>query len=941
MKNHKLLLKLTAVILILGLAAGILGALTIFGAYLYLSPGLPPVSSLKDVRLQEPFRIYSRDGKLLGEFGEKRRIPLEISEIPLRIQQAFLAAEDDRFYEHPGVDYQGLIRAVVNQIMKGDKSQGGSTITMQLARNFFLSNEKTYLRKINEIFLALQIEKELPKEKILELYLNKIYLGKRAYGVAAAAWIYYGKTVNELTLAETAMIAGLPKAPSTDNPVSNPARALERRNYVLTRMLDLELIDSFQFEEAVAAPVTAGMHEMASEVEAPYLAEMVRLFVVERYGEEAYNSGLKVYTTLDSELQTAANRAIRNGLLDYERRHGYKGPIRRIELPSDAKTIALLPSTPGGDRDAKAEEAPSSSVALNNEVSAKEVLAEGTAPEVSNGALMLPQAEADRILKEVGAFGNIQPGLVLGFQSGEKDSNSGEPDTEGPMEYAELYLGGTRHGRLAYEGAQWARQYINVDQQGPEPESLRDVVKAGDIVWLSMTQEGQWQLAQLPEVEGALVSLDPQNGGVISLVGGFDYFKSKFNRAVQARRQAGSSFKPFIYTAALDNGFTAASIINDAPVVFDDPALEGKWRPGNYSGKFYGPTRLREGLVKSRNLVSIRLLIALGIGKARAYAQRFGFVDESLPRDLSLALGSGTVTPLELASGFAVFANNGYRIEPFFIDRVEDAGGETVWVADYTLACLECFLETLDPLSLEENFIVERPVDTESGGNSEDGDGDLVEAVSSISDSGQEVVAAEAGDQALSPAGGADEAAGEQVAPRPKRVLRQAEQVLDPQVSFIMNSILRDVVVRGTGVRARVLGRNDLAGKTGTTNDQFDAWFNGFNHQYVTTIWVGYDALQPLGAGETGSHAALPLWIDYMKVALEDVPEKPLMQPDGIVSIRIDAQTGLLASTSTDDGLFEFFRSENVPTEEADTVTDGDIYLGSPEEVTSPDDTLF
>lgn len=937
MKNRKLLLKLTAVVLILGMVGSLFGALAIYGAYLYLSPGLPPVSSLKDVHLQEPFRIYSRDGKLLGEFGEKRRIPLSISEIPLRIQQAFLAAEDDRFYEHPGVDYQGILRAVANQIMKGDKSQGGSTITMQLARNFFLSNEKTYLRKINEIFLALQIEKELSKEKILELYLNKIYLGKRAYGVAAAAQTYYGKSVGELTLAETAMIAGLPKAPSADNPVANPRRAVERRNYVLSRMLDLGFIDRAQYKEAASAPVTAGVHDMVPEVDAPYVAEMVRTFVVEHYGEEAYSSGLKVYTTLDGDLQAAANKAVQNGLLDYERRHGYKGPIRHIELPADAKTIALI----SGEEQTTTEEAAADSAASDKAeetAPAEEGPAAGQiASRVSNGALMLPQRDTDRMLKEIGAFGNVQPGLVLGFGAEEKGADNGKTDAEGPLEYADLYLGNARYGRMTFEGARWARQYINVDQRGPEPGSLRDVVKVGDVVWLSMAPEDRWELAQLPDVEGALISLNPQNGGIVSMVGGYDYFKSKFNRAVQARRQAGSSFKPFFYTAALDNGFTAASIINDAPVVFDDPALEGKWRPGNYSGKFYGPTRLREGLVKSRNLVSIRLLIALGVSKARAYVKRFGFTDESLPRDLSLALGSGTVTPLELATGFAVFANNGYRIKPFFIDRVEDADGKKIWMADYTLACLDCFLETLDAASIEENYTVERPVAEQGSADGGEQSADI-DADSGIA---EEAASNPANDEASSMVA-ADEAqpGDRQEAPPLKRVLRQAEQVLDPRVSFIMNSILRDVVLHGTGVRAKALGRNDLAGKTGTTNDQFDAWFNGFNHQYVTTVWVGHDSMQPLGIGEEGSHAALPIWVDFMKVALEGVPEKPFIQPEGIVSIRIDAQTGLLASASSHDVMFEYFRSENVPTEESDGGSGGDIYVGAPEEASSGD-TLF
>lgn len=923
-KRRKILTILMLSGISLGAAAAWTGAAALYGAYLYLNPKLPDVDSLKDVQLQEPMRVFTRDGKLIAEFGEKRRIPVVMEEVPDLLRQAFLAAEDDRFEEHPGVDYRGLLRAAINHALTGDKSQGGSTITMQVARNFFLSREKTYLRKLNEIFLALKIEKELSKDTILELYLNKIFFGKRAWGVAAAAQVYYGKSLAELELPEIAMIAGLPKAPSAFNPIVNPERALTRRNYVLGRMLELGFITAEEHSEASSSPVTAETHEIMVEVEAPYVAEMARAAIIERYGEdEAYNAGLSVYTTLDGELQLAANRALQNGLLDYEARHGYKGPIQNLVLPDGAETIQIMP--PVLEEDLKED---SDASLLEIEQALPELA--GSEEEQQEAALVhaIPQEEADTLISDVGYLGNIFPGLVLAIREIPAAEPEGDEQQNAPMDQADLYLGNGSYGELSFAGIQWAAPYETVNTKGKEPEAISDVLRVGDLVWLRADAAGALSLAQLPDVEGALAALDPQSGAVVSLVGGFDYQKSKFNRAVQAKRQPGSGFKPFVYSAALENGFTAASIINDAPVVFDDPALEGKWRPENYSGKFYGDTRLRQGLIKSRNLVSIRLLIALGTRKAREFARRFGFDDEALPNDLSLALGSGTIAPLDLVSGFATFANGGYKIEPFLIDSVVDADGRVIELADYELACLQCFVDQVHPLELEADYIVEwppEPVELEEGveqellneSNQVEEQQQPIEEVVDVAAVEDELIA----DSALPADEGIDvseEDSIEELYIAPKRVLKQAEQIVDPRVVFIMNSMLRDVVKLGTGRRALALGRNDLAGKTGTSNDEHDAWFNGFNHKYVASVWVGFDGHKPLGRGEPGGRAALPVWVDYMRVALEGIEEQPLKQPDDVVSIRIDAKTGLLASAGTAESLFEVFRSEHVPTEQAE-----------------------
>ncbi len=810
-------------LIIIALVMTSIATAVVAGGYFYLNPKLPSIEGLSNVQLQVPLRIYSSDGALMGEFGEKRRTPKKLDEIPELMQQAFLSAEDDRFFEHPGVDYQGILRAVVNLVMTGERGQGGSTITMQLARNFYLSSEKTYLRKLNEILLALKIERELDKEKILELYLNKIYLGNRSYGVAAAAQTYYGVDLDELTLAQIAMIAGLPKAPSTYNPIVNPDRATIRRDYVLSRMHQLEFISTAQFEEQLEAPVTARRHSSDIGVYAPYVNEMARAEIVKQFGDEAYVRGLNVYTTINKRLQQAANDSIWNGLVAYDHRHGYRGVIRHVELdPENAEASAL--TIDGENEDGK-------------------------------------PALVD-ILKDDENYGRFVPALILSVNddisldaNAEQAKNAAAAPEAASIERrsATAMLKDGSKVRIPWSGIQWAREYVSVNRVGKELKKVSDVIKPGDVVWLANNPVTGWSLAQVPEVQGALVSVKPDTGAIQALTGGFNFEHSKFNRVVQAKRQAGSGFKPIIYAAALDKKYTPASLINDAPVVFEDSALEGQWRPENYSGKTFGPTRLREALYKSRNLVSIRILRDIGLKHATQYATNFGLDSKELRYDLSLALGSAELSPLQMSRVFSVFANGGYLTKPYLIQRIEDADGSVLYEADPAVACASCVIA-------EQRW-----------------SSDIVEEDS--------------------------------LAKLPK----QAERTLEPRLAFQMNSILQDVVLRGTGRRAMSLGRKDLAGKTGTTNDQRDAWFNGYNPDLVTTTWIGFDQLKPLGSKETGSSAALPVWIDFMKVALAGTFEKQLPRPDGLVTMKINAETGQAATDADTNTVFELFRKENVP----------------------------
>ena len=840
----------TALRWLLGAALGLLlfGTLSIAGVYVYLAPTLPDVEVLDDVRLQVPLRIYTRDDKLLAEYGEMKRTPVRYPEVPELMIQAFLAAEDDRFFEHPGVDYQGLLRAAYYLIRTGEKGQGGSTITMQVARNFFLSREKTYLRKISEIFLALKIERELTKEEILELYLNKIYLGHRAYGVGAAAQVYYGRPLQELSLPQFATIAGLPKAPSRDNPVTNPERAQERRAYVLRRMYDLGFIDQVGYLGARAAPVTAELHRQSLEVEAPYVGEMVRAWMVKQFGKAAYTAGYRVHTVLDGERQAAANTALRRALLGYGRRHGYRGAAGHVDLPAEA------------------------------------------APEAWRAAL----AGHDGV-------GNLVPGVVTTVAEKSIRVFTGRAaeakDEQGPQPV-----------EVGWEGLSWARPYRDTDRRGPVPKQAADIVKAGDLIYLEPVGEG-WRLAQVPRVSGALVSLDPEDGAIRSLVGGFDYYQSKFNRVTQARRQPGSNFKPFIYSSALENGFTTASLVNDAPVVFEARELEGTWRPENYSGRFYGPTRLRQALIHSRNLVSIRILRQMGIQPAIEHIRKFGFDPKRLPHNLSLALGSANLTPLELVRGYAVLANGGYRVKPYLIAYVEGPDGRVVRRFDALRVCREeC----------------QRAKEAKAEA-AEEGAGGQTEAADAAAEPQDEVEAAAVEDAPEGGRGDPEIPIGAYGPPAPipaKPRFEEAPRTVDARNVYLVTSMMRDVIKHGTGRGALRLGRNDLAGKTGTTNEQRDAWFSGFNREVVTTTWVGFDNNRPLGRRETGARAALPMWVDYMGAALEGMPEQPLEQPAGLVTARIDPETGKFVGASAPDAIFEIFREENVPDEAPTAVTD-------------------
>ncbi len=808
------------VLLLLVLAGGLMVAG--IGASYYSAPGLPAVDTLREVQFQVPMRVFSRDGRLIAEFGEKRRVPLAWEEMPQNLIDAFLAAEDDRFFEHPGVDYQGLARAAASLALTGERRQGGGTITMQVARNFFLTPEKTIARKIREIFLALRIEKELDKQEILTLYMNKIFLGQRSYGVGAASEVYFGKSAGDLELHEAATIAGLPKAPSSDNPVTSPERALNRRAYVLRRMLETGKIGQQAYDEALAAPMVSRIFGPTLEVEAPYVAEMTRQTMVDRYGaEDAYTAGYRVVTTIDSRLQNAANQALRDGLVTYDRRHGYRGPLARgVELPEDPEEAAgLLDAYP--------------------------------APLWFRAALVTAVED----------------------------------------QAATIWLpdGGT--GRIEWDGLSWAKAYIDDDRQGPAPERASDVVAEGDVILVDPPRgESGWRLAQAPQVQGAIVALDPRDGAVAALVGGFEFAGSKYNRATQARRQPGSAFKPFIYSAALENGFTTASIVNDAPVVFEDSALETAWRPENYSGRFYGPTRLREALVRSRNLVSIRVLNEMGIRPAMAHISNFGFPADMLPRDLSLALGSGAVTPLELAAGYTVFANGGFTTTPYYLDRIESLHGEVLFQSETVIACAAC----VDEMAREQA-------------------------------------------QAEDP--GAREAADEGPAVEPQL----PPQAISRQNAWLVSDMMRDVVRRGTGRRAMQLGRKDLAGKTGTTNEGRDAWFSGFNGDLVATIWVGFDQDRPLGRGEEGSRTALPIWVEFMRSALADAPERFESEPGGLVTVRISGETGMLARAGESDAMFETFRVGHVPEAPPEPL---ELQLGAetllPEdEEEQPEETLF
>ena len=782
-----------ALFLFTGLA--LLGLATLGILYWLISPRLPDVQELRNVQLQVPLSIYSRDGRLISVIGETRRFPVAIEDVPEHVKQTFIAIEDARFYEHPGVDWRGIARAVWLLATTDGRVPGGSTITQQVARQFFLSTEYSYTRKLTEIFLALKMERELSKDEILELYLNKSFFGNRAYGIVAAAEYYYGKPLDQLSLAEAATLASIPKFPSSGNPIINPERALVRRNYVLQRMREEGMISEAEEQAARAEPMNASPHEPKIEVEAPYVAEMVRAEMEQRFGAEATTSGLSVYTTLDGDDQMAAVRSLQAGLLEYDRRHGYRGPEAQLDLPAGE-----------------------------------------------------PAAELRKRLRPYPTLGGLQAALVTAVQG----------------DRAEVLTAGGTVFELDAEATRWTRK---------TPAQL---FKRGDVVRLSLdAASGKLVLAQIPQAQAALVSLQPEDGAVRALVGGFSFGLNKFNRATQAQRLPGSSFKPFVYAAAFERGFSPASIVLDAPVVFRDRA-GNVWRPQNDAGNFAGPMRLREAMVQSRNLVSVRLLDAIGVDFASRYITQFGFSQESLPPNLSMSLGTSSLTPMSIARGYTVFVNGGYLVDPWFIEKVLDRNGQVISQHVPVRACRRC------------------------GGADAGAAGDTGTVVDGFDFGPAQGAAPEA---APEPEAEAEAAVAGEWTPAPRAI--------DERTAFLVQSVLKDVVNRGTGAAAKSIGRSDLGGKTGSTNDYRDAWFSGFGGDLVTTVWVGKDDFSSLGRGEYGGRAALPIWIGYMDAALKDVPVVEPAVPAGVLAISVDATSGRLVPDGTPGSVRDFVKRED------------------------------
>jgi len=804
------------VVVCLGLAA--LGAYALLASYIYLAPSLPTVDAMRSGSVPVPLRIFTRGGELIAQIGEKRRVPVAYEDVPVLVREAFVAAEDQRFFSHHGFDYSGVLRAAVVDLTSGDFSQGASTITMQAARNMFLSFDKTIRRKLQEIFLTYRMEHEFSKEQILITYLNVIFLGQRSYGVAAAAETYFGKPLDQLSVAEAATLAGIPQAPSRFNPIANPKAAQVRRHYVLTQMQKLNYIDASTAQRAAQEPVEARDHGIQYDVEAPYVAEMARAEIVSRYGDDAVNQGYRIYTTIDGRLQTAANRAVRIGLIEYDRRHGYRGPLKQLTLD------------------------------------------ERSAP-----------PKLDAALSDISEIGDLHPALVVSVA---------------PLA-ARVYIRSMGFAQIEWDGLSWAHKRISDTHVGAAPKHADDVVQRGDVVYVVSNGRGEAALAQLPQAQGALVALDPNDGAVAALVGGFDYFDNKFNRVTQARRQPGSGFKPFLYSAALENGFTPSTIVMDAPIVYDDSGQEKIWRPENVEKSFSGPTRLREALVHSRNLVTVRVVRRLGIQTAIDYAAKFGFNPEDMPQDMTIALGSLPATPLQMATAYAVFANGGYRVDSYFVERIEDASGQVVYQGKPMVVCESCDAATL-------------------GAGSAGAAANTSTAADAAAGSGF----AAAGDAA---GGDLDHAPPNPLPPliAPNRV---AERVISPQNFWIMDDIMADVITRGTGIRAGLaLHRKDISGKTGTTNEARDTWFNGFNRNIVATVWVGFDLERPLGEGEEGSRTAVPIWVNFMREALRGQPDRPRPLPPGLVSLRISPKTGALAGANDADAIYETFMEDHLP----------------------------
>ncbi len=829
----------------------ILGVSTIFGFYFYVKPELPDVATLRDVELQTPMQVFSQDGKLISQFGEKRRNPVTYDEIPRHLVEALIATEDSRFYEHPGIDPIGITRAALVVAMSGSAKQGASTITQQLARNFFLSNEKKIMRKIKEIFIAIHIEQLLSKEEIMELYVNKIFLGHRSYGFGAAARVYFGKDLPDLTLSEIATLAGMPKAPSTMNPIYSVERATNRRNVVLRRMLDEKYITQAEFDDARSEELISKYHGAEIELSAPYVAEVARAWMVERYGEEAYTSGMKVYTTVDSKLQKAANQAAIKNLLGYDERHGYRG----------AEKVLWQTAQSAWD-----------------------------------------QEQIVKHLKSQPTYGDLVPAVVTAV-----DSKS-----------AQIWVKNQGEGTIEWQGMNWARKFLTDNRQGPAPSQAKEILAVGEQIWVrheavtgdeaseepteeSATAESEtpvvWRLSQVPNANTAFVAMNPNNGAVLSMVGGFNFVHNKFNRATQSIRQVGSGIKPFIYSAAIEKGLTLASLINDAPINQWDKSQGTAWRPKNSPPTYVGPTRLRIGLAQSKNVMAVRVLREVGLDDTRNYLTRFGFDIDEVPRSETIALGAGSLTPMKVAQGYSVFANGGYYVEPFYISRVETPFGETEFEATPKVVCKENCKQTITADPMADEF-AEQDVDAK---------------------------------------------------------VQYAPQVISEQNAFLVREMMYSNIWgggdwsagtgwNGTGWRAQPLKRRDIGGKTGTTNDSKDTWYSGYGPGMVATVWVGFDnhnrnlgrtkANSNLGknqitGAEAGAKTAEPAWVDFMGTALAGVPAERKEIPENIVRVRIDRETGLLTNKFDSSSMFEYFEKGTEPTEYITERFNDDIYSTS------------
>ncbi|NOJ26147.1 penicillin-binding protein 1A [Vibrio coralliilyticus] len=826
------------------LVCTVLGVGTIVGFYFYVKPELPDVATLKDVKLQTPMQIFTQDGKLISQFGEKRRIPVTYDEIPPHLIEALIATEDSRFYDHPGIDPIGIARAAVVVALSGSAKQGASTITQQLARNFFLSNDKKIMRKIKEIFIAIHIEQLLSKEEILELYVNKIFLGYRSYGFGAAAQTYFGKDLQNLTLSEIATLAGMPKAPSTMNPIYSLQRATSRRNVVLKRMLDEKYITEDEYQQARAEEIMSRYHGAEIELSAPYVAELARAWMVARYGEEAYSSGMNVYTTVDSKLQSAANEAAINNLLAYDERHGYRG--------------------------------------------AEKVLWKA-------GQTAFDEQKIDDTLDRVPTYGSLLPAVV----------------TQVTAQQATVWVKNQGVKTLEWDGIKWARKFLTDDRQGPAPKAATDVLEEGEQIWVRQVEtpveDGEtqtaWHLSQVPNANTAFVAMDPENGAVLSLVGGFNFVHNKFNRATQSVRQVGSSIKPFIYSAAIDKGLTLATLVNDAPINQWDKSQGTAWRPKNSPPTYIGPTRLRIGLAQSKNVMAVRVLREVGLDETRQYLTRFGFNIDQVPRSETIALGAGSLTPMKMAQGYSVFANGGYYVEPHYISKVEGPFGDVEFEATPKSICRQDCEQTA----------------TEAATN---------------------------------------EFQEQDVEPQDDQTPQYAPQVISEQTAFLVREMMYSNIWgggnwrdgtgwNGTGWRAQALKRRDVGGKTGTTNDSKDAWYNGYGPGMVAVSWVGFDdhnrklgrtkpnsnlGKEQISGAEAGAKTAQPAWVDFMHTALAGVPAQQKVIPPNIVRVRIDRDSGLLTNKFDSSSMFEYFLEGTEPTEYVtDEITDS-IYTSAESE---------